>query len=98
MNTSEDPSGTSTDPAPAAASTRQPTPCRVEVLIRKGVKAMPKGLRINGFDIPGVISVTPTYKVGDMRRVFIELAPTDFIEVDVESEQTPDATGTVPTT
>jgi hypothetical protein len=94
MSTSADPSGTSTEPATDAASTRRST-CRVEVLIRKGQKAVPKGLRINGFEIPGVVAVYPEYKVMAPRRVWVELVPTDFIEVDTESEQTSAEAGTV---
>jgi len=88
VSTSEEPSGTSTSPAPDAASTPRPTDaCRVEVEIRKGHKAIPKRLWINGVEIPNVVSVIASYKALDMRRVTIELAPTDFIEIDPESEQ-----------
>ena len=95
MSTTEAPSGTSTDPASSAGSTRPRTECRVEVEIRKGAKAIPKGVRINGFSIPNVVGVYAAYRPVDARRVTIELMPTDFVEIDPESEQTGSTSGTV---
>lgn len=94
-STSEAPSGTSTEVAPGAGSTRPRTECRVEVEIKRGAKAIPRRLRINGFEIPNVVGVVASYKPFDARRVTIELMPTDFTEVDPESEQSSAGGGTV---
>lgn len=92
MSTSEDPSGTSTGPAPdpGVAST-PPFTCKVEVEIAKGKKAIAKRVWINGVEIHTVTSVVVSYAPIDTRRVTITLMPTDFSERDIQ----PDTAGTI---
>jgi hypothetical protein len=56
--------------------------CKVEMKVTKGSKSIARGVRVNGCELPGVADVIVTYTPRDVRRVTIELLPTDVIEVD----------------
>jgi len=61
------------------------TECKVELKIKKGAVSIAQGIRINGFEIPGVTDVNVRYSPLDARRITLDILPSDIIEID-ESE------------
>lgn len=55
---------------------------KVELKVKAGQPSICRGIRINGFEIPGVVDVVVRYPVRDARAVDLEIIPTDIIEVD----------------
>jgi hypothetical protein len=55
---------------------------KVEIKVRKGAVSAPRGIRINGFEIPHVSRASVDYNPMDARRLNLEILPSDVIEVD----------------
>ena len=55
---------------------------KVELRVKKGIASIARGIRINGFEIPGVTRVSVDYNPNDVRRISLEIVPTDVIEID----------------
>jgi len=60
-------------------------PVVVRIKIKKGL-AMPRGVEINGFEIPGLAAADVEYHVGDARTVRLKIFADEVVEVEPDDE------------